>query len=356
MQKRIFLFIVVFIVAVFIGVGYFFSNISEQYSGPPVLVVSEEIGELGQIRPDEKQKHVFTLRNEGGEKLIIERVQAPCGCTATLLSEEEILPGKTAELEVTFNPRGYEGTVSQSVYIYSNDPEMQRKRIGIRADVEHIPAPEIRVSTSQWNLDLLSRGDLPELSLQIVNKGDLSAEIEGIDVPEHIKYEPEDIELPRTLEPEEELNLNFIYDSTEHEIGLVREYIRFLTSDPRRKNITVRAEGYVKEEDNFISISHLDSDALVTEDAETELYNDRFIVKNTCKDSIQLVSIESSVDYLEPLNQETVLLAPGEEHEIIIRIDKENITDLYIGEKIEEYIYFNLALPVSIGPDISRID
>lgn len=352
MQKKIFLFIVVFIIAVFIAVGYFFSNISEQYSSPPVLVVSEEIGDLGQIKPDEKQKHVFTLKNEGGETLVIERIQAACGCTATVLSEEEILPGKTTQLEVTFNPRGYEGEVSKSIYIYSNDPEMQRKRIGIRAEVEHIPAPEIRVSTNQWSLDLLSRGDLPELSLQIVNDGDLNAEIEGIDVPEHIKYEPEGIELPKTLEPEEELNLKFIYDSTEHEIGLVREYIRLLTSDPRRKNITVRVEGYIKEEDNFISISHLDSDTLVTEDIETELYNDRFIVKNNCKESIQLVSIESSVDYLEPLNRETVLLAPGEEHEIIFKIDKENIADLYIDEKIEEYIYFNLALPVSIGPDI----
>lgn len=351
MQKKIFLFIVIFIIAVFIGVGYFFSNISKTYSGPPALVVSEEIGDLGQIRPDEKQTYVFNLKNEGGEKLIIERVQAPCGCTATLLSEEEILPGKTTQLEVTFNPRGYEGIVTQSVYIYSNDPEMQRKRIGIRADVEHISAPKIQVSNNQWNLGLLSRGDSPELSLQIVNNGDLNAEIKGIDVPEYIKYEPEDMELPKTLEPEEELNMKFIYDSTEHEIGLVREYIRFITSDPSRKNITVRIEGYIKEEDNFVSISHFDS-TLVIDEGETEFYKARFIIRNNCKESIQLVSIGSSVDYLEPVNKETILLAPGEEHEIIIKIDKKNIVDLYIGEKIEEYIYFNLALPVSISPDI----
>jgi len=351
MQKKWFVFIIIFIIAVFLGIGYFVSNLGRQYSGPPVLTVSEEIGDLGQISPDEKQTYIFTLKNEGGEKLVIERVQAPCGCTATLLSEEEILPGKTTQLEVTFNPRGYQGVVTQSVYIYSNDPEMERKRIAIRADIEHIPAPELQVSANQWDLELLSRGDFSQFSLQILNKGDLSAEIEKIDVPEQIKIEPVTIELPKLLEPDAEMNLQFTYNSSENEVGLVREYIRIVTSDPRRKNITIRVEGYVTEADNSISISRLESN-LIKENDETIPQEASFVVKNNSNKPLQLVSIESSVDYLEPVNKEMILLAPGEEREVIIKINREDIADLYIGERIQEHIYFNIALPVNIGSGI----
>ncbi|MFW5872883.1 MAG: DUF1573 domain-containing protein [bacterium] len=349
MQKKGFIFIVIIILAVFVGVGYFLSNVSDQYSGPPVLTVSEELGDLGKIKPDEKQTHVFTLKNDGGETLVIERVQAPCGCTATLLSDEEILSGNTAQLEVTFNPRGYEGEVTQSVYIYSNDPEIQRKRIAIRADVEHVAAPEAKLSTNLWEIGLLARGDSVEIAITVSNQGDLGMEIESIDVPDHIHYQPQTVEFPKSLAPEEEIEFNFTYDSTEHEIGVVREYIRMVTTDPRRKNITLRIEGYITEKENVVSIYPIEYIS-ITGDSEEETQEARYVLKNNSEKTLQLVSVESSVDYLEPISQE-MILSPGEERDIVIRIKPENITDLYIGEKIQEYIYLNIALPISISPE-----
>ena len=348
MQKKGFVFIVIIILAVFVGVGYLLSNVSDQYSGPPVLTVSEEVGDLGQIKPDEKQTHVFTLKNEGGETLVIESIQAACGCTATVLSEEEILSGKTTQLEVTFNPRGYEGKVSKSIYIYSNDPGIERKRIAITADVEHIPAPEVQLSTNQWELGLLSRGDSVQLAVTVSNQGDLDMEIESIDIPEHVQYEPEAVEFPKPLAPEEEIEFNFSYDSSEHEIGLVREYIRLVTTDPKRKNVTLRIEGYITEKENVVSIYPIEY-IPITGDEETEVHEAKYVLKNNSEKTLQLVSVESSVDYLEPVSQE-MILSPGEEREIVIHINPEKLADLYIGEKIQEYIFLNIALPVSISP------
>ncbi len=349
MQKKGFIFIVIIIVAVFVGVGYLLSNVSNQYSGPPVLTVSEELGDLGKIKPDEKQTHVFTLKNEGGEKLTIGRVQAPCGCTATLLSDEEILPGNTAQLEVTFNPMGYEGEVTQSVYIYSNDPEIERKRIAIKADVEHVAAPNAQLSTNIWETGLLTRGDSVEIAITVINQGDLGMEIENIDVPEHIHYEPQTVEFPKSLAPEEKMDFNFTYDSTEHEIGVVREYIRLVTTDPRRKNLTLRIEGYITEKENVVSIYPIEY-VPITCDSEEEAYEAKYVLKNNSEKTMQLVSVESSVDYLEPISQE-MILSPGEEREIVIRINPDDIADLYIGEKIQEYIYLKIALPVGIIPE-----
>jgi hypothetical protein len=349
MQKKGFIFIVIMIVAIFLAIGYLVKNMNSQLSGPPVLTVSEELGDLGKIKPDEKQTHVFTLKNEGGEMLVIERVQAPCGCTATLLSDEEILPGNTTQLEVTFNPRGYEGEVTQSVYIYSNDPEIERKRIAIRADVEHVAAPEVQLFPNQWELGLLSRGDSVELAITVSNQGDLGMEIESINVPEHIHYKPQTLEFPKSLAPEEEIEILFTYDSSKHEAGMIREYVRLVTNDPKRKNVTLRIEGYIKEKENMISIRPL-QDMMITENEGLAGYEAKFLLTNNSEKTLQLVSVEASVDYLEPISQE-MILSPGEEREIIIRINPENVADLHMGTKIQEYLYLNIALPVSISPE-----
>ena len=350
MQKKGFILIVVIIVALFLGIGYFINNVSNKAPGPPALTVSEEVGDLGQIKPDKEQTYVFTLKNEGGENLVIERVQAPCGCTATLLLEDELQPGKTTQLEVTFNPRGYQGVVTQSVYIYSNDPEIPRKGIAIRADVEHIPSPEIRISENLWDLGLLTRGDSDRLALIISNKGDLSLDIERLDVPDYIHYDREVLELPKELVPEEEIEIDFTFDSSERETGVVREYIRLVTSDPMRRNITLRIEGYIKEQEKVLSIYPLQS-ILLTGNEEKDVYEAKFLLKNNSEDTLQIASVQSSVDYLNPITQE-ISLSPGQEQEIIIRIDREKMANQDIEGKLQEYIYINIALPVSVDTEI----
>jgi len=347
MQKKGFVFMALLIIVIFIGIGFYINNVTSPYSGPPVLTVSEEVGDLGKIKPNDKQTYRFILKNEGGEKLVIERVQATCGCTATMLSEEEILSGKTAELEVTFNPRGYKGKVTKSVYIYSNDPKNDRKRIAITADVEHIPAPEIKLSTYQWDLGLLFQGDKSELLLDIYNQGDLDLEIESINIPEHIYYKKSEFEFPIILAPEEEIRIKFTYDSNGHESGIAREYIRLLTNDPRRKNVTLRIEGYIEEEKNEFVIYPPKYIREVKKE-EKEIYEIKFSLANNSKEMVQLISVNSVFEHQEPEDQ-IIEIFPGEEKGIVIYINKEDLAGEDISKILEEYIYLNLALPLNIS-------
>jgi len=350
MQKKGFIFIIIVIVAIFLGIGYFVNSMNNQFSGPPALTVSEEIGDLGKIMPDKVQTHIFTLKNEGGEALVIEKVQATCGCTATVLSEEEIAPGKTTPLEVTFNPKGYEGVVSKPFYIYSNDPETPKKRIAIKADIEHIASPEIQISTNLWNLGLLTKGNSNKLALIISNQGDLNLDIESIDIPEHIHYDPELLIFPKQLAPEEEVEISFTYDSSEQETGVVREYVRLVTNDPNRKNVTLRIEGYIKEKEHIVSIRPLEH-IVTNENAEQDGYEAKFLLKNNSEELLQIVSVQSSVDYLKPMSQ-NMNLAPGEEREIIIQINQEQFADLDINKELQQYIYLNITLPVRFTPEL----
>ncbi len=352
MQRKHFIVIVIVIIAILVGVAFLFSGVGSQYQGPPTLTLSEEEGNLGRITPDQPQTYLFTVKNEGGEPLIIERVQAPCGCTATVLSDEKILPGKVAQLEVTFNPRGYEGEVTQSVYIYSNDPENPRKRITIKAEVEHIPAPQIHLSTNQWDLGLLAQGDSASLLVTVSNKGDLVLEIENIEVPASIQYNQEKFNFPIQLAPGEQIDLNFNYNASEETMGIVREYIRLVTNDPNRKNVTLRIEGYIKEKEEVVSIYPLPNVIAIEEEGKN-IYETKFLIKNNSNSALPQISIQSSSEFLKPANQE-INLAPGEEKEVTVRIAQENITDLELKEILQEYLYFKIAVPVTINLDQLR--
>ena len=52
-----------------------------QLMGPKLLVQPTEHN-FGKINQGDKVTHVFVITNNGGDLLIIEHVQASCGCTA----------------------------------------------------------------------------------------------------------------------------------------------------------------------------------------------------------------------------------------------------------------------------------
>lgn len=346
MPRNRFAVIVVIILSIFIVTGFLINKMGNRYYGPPVLTVSEEIGDLGTIAPDEPQSHIFTLKNEGGELLIIERVQAPCSCTATVLEDEKLLPGRTSQLEVTFNPRGYEGEITQSVYIYSNDPENDRKRIAIKANIEHLPAPKIALSDNRWNLGLLSNGDISSFLVTLSNQGDLILEIENVVLPNEVHYEQEIPEFPIEIAPDKEREFNFIYDSSNREIGVITEYIRLVTNDPNKRNISLRIEGYIKEKEETISIYPLHKFAIAGEMGE-QVYETKMLIKNNSDSELKQISLVPSQDYIA-LTSEEIDLSPGEEKEIIISIKEQDLVKLNTEKAVQEYIYFKTAIPVNI--------
>ncbi len=77
--------------------------------------------DVGSIFDHEPQEFKFEFTNTGEEKLVIDRVQSSCGCTAGELTKLEYEPGESGEIEVTFNPKGKKGDQRRQLTIYSND-------------------------------------------------------------------------------------------------------------------------------------------------------------------------------------------------------------------------------------------
>ena len=85
---------------------------------------------------------VFKFRNAGTAELKVAGVIRSCGCTATLLSAEELAPQDEAELEVEFKVGMARGNIVRHVTVRSNDPDEPAKRVEIKADV--VPRLDIK--------------------------------------------------------------------------------------------------------------------------------------------------------------------------------------------------------------------
>ena len=345
LRSRIFFIFIVIIII--ISVILIFNYIQNKPLQPPKISLSEEEWDFGMVKPDDKPTHIFILKNEGNEDLIIERVRVSCGCVKTSISTKLIKPGKSAELKATFDTTGYDGKIEKDIYIKSNDPLEQglEKKVTLYIEIEYYSKPVISIFQNEWNFGLISQGDKPNFNFIIENKGDEDLIIEKIDNYEHISH---NFILPLTISPEEKHEATLTYNSIEHELGEVREAIMILSNDPKRAVSPLRVKGYIKEKGKpAISIWPVEINFNLKANSE-EGATGKFTLENLGEKAAKIVSVKTSVDYLVSLSSELELNS-GEKKELQVILLKDKAREERKEEDTDEYIYLTIALPVKIS-------
>lgn len=97
----------------------------EASSEGPHITIEEKEFEFGDINQGDKVDHTFVIKNSGTAPLILSNVLVTCGCTATDWPKDPIMPGKEAEIAVTFNSAGKLGMQSKAITILSNSKQGQ---------------------------------------------------------------------------------------------------------------------------------------------------------------------------------------------------------------------------------------
>lgn len=91
------------------------------------LVAVTDTVRFGIIREADGVKTVRTyIRNEGSEPAAILKLQATCGCTATKFQKDDIAPGDSAWIELTYNPYRRPGSFEKGIKIFPVNGEMFR--------------------------------------------------------------------------------------------------------------------------------------------------------------------------------------------------------------------------------------
>lgn len=111
-----------FLLTLFALALVFQANAQDQPAGA-VISFKEKSIDFGDLTQGDKVSHTFQLTNTGTAPLIISNVAATCGCTVPSWPKEPIAPGKSAEIQVSFNSTGKMGKQNSVVRIYSNASE-----------------------------------------------------------------------------------------------------------------------------------------------------------------------------------------------------------------------------------------
>ena len=91
--------------------------------------------DYGTVKNGADGQRVFTVKNTGDKPLIISKVQASCGCTTPVWSQDPIMPGKTSQIKVGYNTT-LVGPFTKIIEVYSNDSANSRSVINIKGNVE----------------------------------------------------------------------------------------------------------------------------------------------------------------------------------------------------------------------------
>jgi len=131
-----------------------FSSLKAQQAAAPapasipsseVIELTEPTYDFGKIPQGRPVTHLFQVINKGREPLILDNVQASCGCTTPEWSELPIPPGGSSIIKVGFNAAS-EGKFTKTITIKYRDSWV--KTFTISGDVYPTPTTSAPLNSS----------------------------------------------------------------------------------------------------------------------------------------------------------------------------------------------------------------
>jgi hypothetical protein len=184
-----------------------------------VISFEEKSHDFGKVNEEDgKITYVFDFVNRGNSPLVVNRVQASCGCTTPTWTKEPIEPGKKGSVTVTYNPQGRPGPFTKTITVYSNAAEEQfvltiNGEVIPKASADNNPYPVnlggLLSKTKIVQMNNIEKGKTQTRTFEVQNgtKANLKPTFESL--PAYITYSAS----PETLKPGEEGKITFTFSS-----------------------------------------------------------------------------------------------------------------------------------------------
>ncbi len=200
--------------------------------------------DFGKVKQGEVLTHEFEFTNGGTDTLVVERVETTCGCTAALVSEKEVKPGKAGKIKVSMDTHGYAGRMTRYVYLVSNDTDDSRRELSVSADIEVPPQPKIELDRYNIDLGLSLEGETPSAKVVIRNVGELELSVEM--AHEQVKFFAggKPLVFPALIPAGKSLEVEFRFPP-QTQVGSLRDYVIVRSNDTYRSTQTVYLSRYV---------------------------------------------------------------------------------------------------------------
>ena len=122
----------------------------------PLLRISEREINFGRVDQFQQVRQKIIVRNEGDAPLVIMKIDTDCGCTAAVMADSVIAPGREAPVEIAFSTGDRQGEQHKTVTIKTNDPAEPTVRINVISDV----VPYVRLSDERVRFAPVHAGEV----------------------------------------------------------------------------------------------------------------------------------------------------------------------------------------------------
>jgi hypothetical protein len=210
----------------------------------PKIVFKEDSHDFGKVKQGSNLSYEFVFKNEGDDLLTIKNVETSCGCTAALVSNKKVEPGKTGKIKVSFDTKGYAGEVVKFIYVESDDPVQPKIQLKITTAINLPPQP--RIDFDRYNIDagLLVEGDSMEATVAVRNKGELELKFECALENAGFFINGKEAKFPVKVAAGKDVDVTVKIPLLDR-IGPIREFVIFKSNDQIRSTLSVTLNGYI---------------------------------------------------------------------------------------------------------------
>lgn len=251
----------------------------------------------------------FNFKNDGAVPLILNNVQASCGCTTPEWTREPIAPGAKGTIKVSYDPRNRPGVFNKTIRVSSNAEnadvvltilgEVTPRARTIEEDYPNEVGP-LRAKTNHIAFSSIKEKQIKKDSTEIINTSDKPLQLSFKTPPPHLSA----VFKPAKLAPKQKGYLVVTFDANKIQAyGFVmhRLYLNIDGQDDYRNSIAVSAT--LEEDFSKLSAEELKNAPVVTYDMESFDFGDIkpstknehiFNLKNTGKKDLIIRDVKSS--------------------------------------------------------------
>jgi len=251
----------------------------------------------------------FNFKNDGKAPLILNNVQASCGCTTPEWTREPIVPGGKGVIKVSYDPRNRPGVFNKTIRVSSNAEnadivltilgEVTPRARTIEEDYPNEIGP-LRAKTNHIAFTAIKEKTIRKDSTEVVNNTDKPIQLSFKTPPPHLSA----IIRPSNLAPKQKGYLVVTFDANKIQTyGFVmhRIYLNVDGQDDYKNSIAVSTT--IEEDFSKLSADDLKNAPVVNYDAETFDFGDikpgskvehTFMLKNIGKRDLIIRDVKSS--------------------------------------------------------------
>lgn len=88
----------------------------------PLALVDAPVYDFGKVLGGSEIKHTFSIKNIGQKPLTIVSITETCACTASILSQDKILPGETGKVSSVLQVPSGNHRIQENILVHTDDP------------------------------------------------------------------------------------------------------------------------------------------------------------------------------------------------------------------------------------------